>query len=151
MGDIQSEVEIVKDAELGIDAIDLAGPQARIVVPCRAPLRYLIAHIKDMGQFSTITVTVVDNQKRIRRLNFSSRTSHAKIEQDAASLPLLLEDHAWNYLCLDLENMCHVAFGAPYAYCKEVCVTATCALGRLFFTDKKYEDVELPPFLRVLQ
>ncbi len=53
---------------------------------------------------------------------------------------------------LNTRALCSItAFGAPYAYCKEVSVSSNVLLGRVYFQDRKYEDVELPPFLRVVQ
>ena len=92
----------------------------------------------------------MDNDRRIRMLEFSTRLSVTRIGTSACKMPLLLDAASWNYVCLDLQHLSHLAFGASYAYCKEVIVNANVAVARVFFQDRKYEDVELPAFLRVV-
>lgn len=149
-GTIPSEVEIHPDAELGSDAVELLGPQARITIPCKADLPFLILHLKDLNKFLSVEIAVVDDTRRVRRITATNRVSTARIEADAATIPLLLDHGVWNYVCLPLHTLSSNAFGAVFKYCKEVSVTANTVLGRAFFTDKQYEDAELPPFLRVI-
>jgi hypothetical protein len=147
---ILSEVEIIHDSELQASAVELLGPQARLVIPCKIELPYLVLQLKDLGKFVSFEVTVVDDSRRIRHLNFSNRVSATKIAADTCTMPLLLDENHWNYVCIDLADMAATAFGANFKYCKEVTVTSNCILGRLFFQDKQYEDAELPAFLRVI-
>ena len=93
---------------------------------------------------------VCDSDRRIRTLEFSTRYSTTRVSASACKMPLLLDVGAWNYVCLDLQHLSNLAFGAPYNYCKEVTVTANVLIARVYFQDRKYEDVELPAFLRVV-
>ena len=47
--------------------------QARLVIPCRSELPFLILHVKDLGKFASIEVAVVDDTRRVRRITFSSK------------------------------------------------------------------------------
>lgn len=148
--EILSEVEIVTDPLLEQPVVELLGPQARLVIPCRADLPYLVLQLKDLNKFTSVEVAVVDDTKRVRRLKLSNRVSAARVDANTVTMPLLLEDGVWNYVCLDLPTLSSAAFGATFRYCKEVVVTSNVAVARVFFQDKRYEDAELPPFLRVI-
>ena len=143
-------MEIVRDSELGIDVVELLGPQARVVIPCKSVLPFLVMHIKDLSKFSSVEVAIVDATRRVRRISMSSKVSATRIDADRCTMPLLLDDNAWNYVCLNLSDITHTAFGVAFSFAKEIIVTSNMVLGRIFFTDKQYEDAELPVFLRVI-
>lgn len=149
--EIISEVNVVRDVELDTDVVEILGPRARVAIPCRCELRYLVLHVKDVERHCSVEVRVVDPDRRIRLLEFSTKLSVTRVTQSECRMPLLLEPRAWNYVCLDLEHMTRTAFGVPFSYAKEIALCASMVVGRVFFADRKYEDVELPAFLRVVQ
>ena len=143
------EVEIVQDAELGREVVELVGAQVELRIAVKCPLPYLVLHVKDVDRFTGLTLTLVDTTKRIRRYSASNKQTVIRAKGDAASAPLLLVP-GWNLVVLDLPSIMQQAFGAEFAYCKEVCLQSTMRVARVFFQDALYEDEELPPFLRVL-
>ena len=50
-------------------------------------------------------VRVVDNDRRIRLLEMSTRSSTTRVGTSECRMPLLLDAGAWNYLCLDLQHL----------------------------------------------
>jgi Protein of unknown function (DUF667) len=149
-GAILSEVEIIRDDEANCDVVELLGPQARLVIPCKCDLPYFVIQMKDLGKFTSVELAVVDDNRRIRRLHCTNKVSVTKIDADVCTMPLLLDEKCWNYICLDLVDLAATAFGVTFKYCKEVVITSNTAVARVFFQDKRYEDAELPAFLRVI-
>ena len=107
-------------------------------------------HLKDLEKFCSVTLKVVDQERRVLTLHMSSRLTATRIAPSKVSMPLVLEPGLWNHLCIDIPDMMTRAFGSSFQYCKEIVVTADCTIGRMFFQDRQYEDVELPAFLRVV-
>lgn len=145
-----SEVTILSDPELHAETVELLGAETRLVIPVKCDLPYLVMHVKDLEKFFTITLKVVDQERRVRTLEMATKLTATRIAASKVSMPLVLEPGRWNHLCIDMPDMVSRAFGASFQYCKEIVVTADCALARMFFQDRMYEDVELPPFLRVV-
>ena len=145
-----SEASIVKDEEAKSEAIELYGAKAVMEIPCRCELPYLVIQLKDVERFVSFTVTVADHERRIRHLTVSNKQSMARIKAFECSMPLTLKK-GWNYLCLDLADLTQRAFGTQYQRCKCVTLRANCRVLRVYFQDRKYEDVELPEFLRVIK
>lgn len=146
-----SEVTVLKDEELGKEVVELYGPQARVEIPCRCDLPYLVLQLKDMSKFLSFELVVVDHEKRVRRFTISNKQSTARVMAQACSLPLTVKDGTWNYINLDLADLTQRAFGTMYQRTKLVAINSNCRLARLFFQDKCYEDVELPRWLRVVE
>ena len=71
--DMLSEVNVLTDAELKIEVVELMGPKVRLAVPCRCDLPLLVLHLKDLEKFASIEITTVDNEKRLRRFEISSK------------------------------------------------------------------------------
>jgi len=51
---------------------------------------------------------------------------------------------------IDLRDLVAKAFGATYLSAVQVAIHASCRLFRVYIADRDYADVELPPFLRLL-
>ena len=57
MHEIVSEVTVVQDAELGVETVEILGPRARVCVPCKCELRYLVLQIKDLEKHTSVEVS----------------------------------------------------------------------------------------------
>lgn len=145
-----NEVHVLKDAEVKREVVEVFGPKARLEIPCRCDLPYLVLHVKDMSKFFSFEFLVVDHEKKVRRFTASNKQSIARVQAQSAALPLTLKA-GWNYVCIDLADMCYRAFGTMYQRCKEVSINSNTRIMRVFFQDRVYEDVELPAFLRVVE
>ena len=145
-----SEAQVVKDDETKCEAIELYGARAVMEIPCRCELPYLVLQVKDVERFVSFTVTVVDHERRVRRLTVSNKQSMARVKAFECSMPLVLQT-GWNYVCLDLADLTQRAFGTQYQRCKCVTLRSNCRVLRVYFQDRMYEDVELPAFLRVIK
>lgn len=43
------------------------------------------------------------------------------------------------------------AFNKTYLECKNITISGSCRINKVYFQSKNYSDIELPPFLRVIQ
>ena len=143
------EVHIVQDADLGTETVDLLGEGVSLDIAVKCSLPYLVLQVRDLDRFTSITLTLVDTDKRIRRYTVGNKQTIARVKGDAASAPLMLVP-GWNLVLLDLPSIMQEAFGASLLYCKKISVHSSVRVGRIFFQDALYEDAELPAFLRVL-
>jgi len=146
------EASVVTDGELVADALELMARDGKVSVSfqCECSLPFLVLQLKDIGRFCSIEVTAESRGGEEHTLVYSSRATLARVGRTKATMPLMLSS-GWNYLCLDVEDALHLAFGASLAVTTCVTVRSSCRLARVFFQDKRYEDRELPDFLRVLQ
>jgi hypothetical protein len=76
--------------------------------------------------------------------------SIVKIEGHLAEIPMVL-GAGWQYISADLADLTAKAFGVAYFSTIQVRVNSSCRLFRLYFAGREYADIELPPFLRLLQ
>lgn len=148
----QSAVAIIREPELGFDvsAVDLASKSAELSFSCAVKLPVLSLHIKDVGRFLKLEITILDSGTgELRRLELSNKQSVLRVNATYASLPLELVS-GWNLVRLDVARMARAAFGATYAGTTEITVFGVCRVAKVFFSDRAYEDAELPIFLRAI-
>lgn len=122
----------------------------QLVIAVKCSLPYLVLQLRDMDRFTSVQLTLVDTNKRVRRYTIGNKQTMVRVKGDSATAPLLLVP-GWNYIPLHLPSVMQAAFGADFAYCKEIVITSTVRVGRIFFQDEMYEDAQLPSFLRTLK
>ncbi len=146
------EASIVTDGEIAAEALELMGRdgKVRLGFKCECSLPFLVLQLKDIGRFCAVELTVESRAGAEYTIELSSRASVARIGREKASLPLMIRP-GWNYCCVDVEDVVHMAFGAHLAFTTGVTVKSSCRVARIFFQDKRYEDRELPAFLRVVK
>ena len=150
-----AEAVVVDDADTtnvgGGEVLELlsSGPRVALSIPCRAALPLLVVHLKDLGRFCAVEVDVVDAAGRPLRVAASNRHTAVRASATDATLPLTLAP-GWNFVRLDLADICARAFGATFGSATCVTVTATCRVARIYFEARPIADAELPPFLRTL-
>ncbi len=150
-----AEAVVVDDAETtnvgGGEVLELlsSGPRVALAIPCRAALPLLVLQLKDLGRFCALEVDVVDAAGRALRVAASNRTAAVRASASEVTMPLALAP-GWNFVRLDLADICQRAFGAAYGSATCVTVTATCRVARIYFEARPLADAELPPFLRTL-
>ena len=146
------EASIVKDGELGVEVLEMIGRGGivRLTYNTECALPFLVLQIKDIGRFCSVEVTFESTDGQERTLTLSSKASVARVAKVTATLPLMLRQESWNYCCLDVEDLAFTAFGSKLSCTTRVVVASSCRVARVFFQDKRYEDRELPAFLRVI-
>lgn len=144
------ECNITDDKELDMDVIEVIGEDSRVIFPVRGDLPYLAMHLKTINRFVTIILTLRDNTETVRHVTLTNRRSNIRIDKNSCSLPIEMGD-GWQHLCLPLNDICFNAFGSRCRYCAEIIITGSVRIGRIFFEEEMYADVELPPNLRVVK
>jgi hypothetical protein len=148
------EVTIVDDFEITLEAgfpvLEILGDDSKIVFFTNTKLPYVAFHMKTIEKFLSLSLTFVDDIGETRTATFSNKRSVVTADPHSVEIPLKVGE-GWQYLTLDLQNTCINAFGTNYASCTEVAVHGSCRLGKLFFQQSKYADVQLPTFLRVCE
>lgn len=146
------EGSIVTDGEVACEVLELMGRDGKVRVQfnCECRLPFLVFQIKDVGRFCAVEVVAEGKDGTEYTLELSSRATVARVGRQKAALPLML-GKGWNYCCLDVEDILHTAFGAKLAFTTRVAVKSSCRISKVFFQDKRYEDRELPDFLRVIK
>eukprot|EP01038_Epipyxis_sp_PR26KG_P004808 gene4808-6736_t len=89
------------------------------------------------------------NSSEEKIFEMSNRSSFVTIDKTTCKLPLVVRD-GWQYLCVEMDDLMTNAFGSTFVACREVIIHGSCRVSKIFFQSKKYADVELPAFLRVV-
>jgi hypothetical protein len=146
-------VEIGDDDELltqaSVPVVELSGIDSKIhfFTDCNYP--YLAFHIKGLKKFMNIIVACADENGVEKVFEIGNKTGQVVIDKHSCKMPLEVGD-GWQYICIDMPDMMANAFGASYFSCREVTVSGTCKVSKLYFQNQKYSDVELPPYLRTV-
>ena len=151
-GFVTGEVTIVDDKELQNQIVaELTGPGAALTFQTRAGVQpLLVMYAKCLDKFFSLDVNVVDGEDNYYTFIFSNRRSIVKIEGHLCEVPMVLGS-GWQYICVDLQDLTTKAFGVSYFSTIQVRVNSSCRLFRLYFAGREYADIELPPYLRLLQ
>lgn len=157
--EVLAEVRVCDDPDLTPDqeVIELIGSgvgvNLSISMPCRVPAdigRYCTLHMKDIGRFCGIELTVEDGTGATKHLLISNKQARIRIKTNSCSMPLVLS-RGWNIVVLDLADIVKRAFGTHYMMCTFVAVHASVRIARCYFSSARFEDAELPSFLRTIR
>ena len=150
-----AEAVVVEDADVtntgGCEVLELmsSGPRVALSIPCRASLPLLVVQLKDLGRFCGLEVDVVDLNGQPLRICASNHQTAVRATATEVTMPLALTS-GWNFIRLDLVDLCRRAFGSAYGSTTCVTVTATCRVARIWLECRPFADAELPPFLQTI-
>ena len=147
------DISVVDDNELHTEPLPVVeilnqSSQVTFFVDCSRP--YLILYFKGVERFVSISVLCIDDTKQRKILTMSNKSSFVTVEKVTCKLPLEIES-GWQYVCIELDELLANSFGSLYKKCKEVTISGSCRLSKIYFASKRYADCELPNFLRVVQ
>jgi hypothetical protein len=143
------DVHVADDHEMKKMVVGLTGSDALIEFSMVATLPLLILHLKNEDAYISITVTIKDADGLLRTLVITNKRSTIFMQNSTCEMPLVLTP-GWNYVKLDLIDITRSAFGAKFISCRKVQVSGNGRFSKIFFEDREYSDIELPPFLRVV-
>lgn len=148
------EANIVEDLELNAEepqmVIELLGKESKIRVYTDCPRPYLVLHFKTLRRFMFIDIICYDDQGIERILQLSNKTAFVTVDKNFVTMPFQTNPDGWQYAMFDLEDLLANAFGVSYGRCHSVLISGSIRISKLFFQSKKYADIELPSFLRVI-
>ncbi|KAJ0394043.1 hypothetical protein P43SY_000964 [Pythium insidiosum] len=159
-------VSVLEDEDVQEDVVEVQGNAVELVFPCRNIFRYLVLFIKNMEHFVELQVEVLDDQqkyrhirltnarslaKKYRHIRLTNARSLAKVEPKTCQLPLVMGSRpGWRYLCMDLQDLTHRAFGSQHVTTTQLRIAGRLRLLRVFFQDELYADSDLPSYLTFL-
>jgi hypothetical protein len=150
-----ADAVVVVDEEARVAPMEVlelltSGPRVSLTIPCACELPLLALHLKGLGRHCSIELEVEDAAGALRRVSASNRQASVRVEAGASvAMPLDLAP-GWNHLRIDVPDVLQRAFGVAYGRTVSVAVLASCRVARIWFENRAFEDVELPPFLRTL-
>ncbi|KAJ0396210.1 hypothetical protein ATCC90586_003918 [Pythium insidiosum] len=144
-------VSVLEDEDVQEDVVEVQGNAVELVFPCRNIFRYLVLFIKNMEHFVELQVEVLDDQQKYRHIRLTNARSLAKVEPKTCQLPLVMGSRpGWRYLCMDLQDLTHRAFGSQHVTTTQLRIAGRLRLLRVFFQDELYADSDLPSYLTFL-
>ncbi len=147
------EVGIVDDFELlvqsPVSVIELIGSSSKVTFYTDCTRPYLVIHFKNIDRFLKFVILCSDDTGVDKTLDMSNKTSFITVDKSYCKMPLDT-GAGWQHVCIELDELLANAFGTSYVECKEVTIHGSGRISKLFLQSKKYADVELPSFLRVV-
>ncbi|KAI8089537.1 Cilia/flagella-associated protein 20/WDR90/C3orf67 [Halteromyces radiatus] len=107
-------------------------------------LPYLVFIVKNLDQYVSFEVQVVDDKQQTRRFRCSNYQLETRVKPIITTMPLRLEP-GWNQMVMDLPDLVKRAYATTYLETARVTVHANCRLRRIYFADRLCSEDELPP------
>lgn len=151
------KVTMVKDLEIKSSAAEIVSmgryEETSVSFPDESQyigteLPWLNLHFKNLQRFVAFTVEIEDDQGETRVFRTSNAQSVVRVTANTCNMPLELK-LGWNKIEIDLAALTTRVFRTAYKHTNRICVYANCRLRRVYFSDRKYLDSEVPPSLRV--
>jgi len=112
----------------------------------------LVLHLKNKRNFLSVSVVLRDATGRHRKLTLTNHVTVATMsgpDSDEATLPMELGP-GWQMVPVDLAALALAVWGCQFKGVSMVRVKASCAVRKVFMSDRVYADAELPEYLRAL-
>ncbi|KYN20174.1 PREDICTED: uncharacterized protein LOC108760904 [Trachymyrmex cornetzi] len=136
----------------GDKVIEITGPHdntipTSITIPAKAldilniKLPVLILVVKNLNLRFKLEVQIIDKQQYRRRFSFMTYNVERlpSINASMARIPLKLDD-CWNFLEINLQNLCHQVYKTDYEALQRVTIYPNCHLRRVYLQDRHYND-----------
>ncbi|XP_060843629.1 cilia- and flagella-associated protein 20-like [Rhopalosiphum padi] len=154
----EGEMQQVLDEEIKSNVLQIQSPNVNacyITSPLnsksslgiRLPIMTLL--VKNLGQFFTFEITILDSENIRRRLRVSNYHTSKKLSTFMVTMPICLNED-WNHLNVKMAEITSKSFNTTYVETVRVQVHANCRLRRIYFSDQVYRDDELPNDYRML-
>lgn len=106
-------------------------------------LPYFVMVVKNLKKYFTFEVQILDDKGIKRRFRASNYQSSTRVKPFICTMPMRL-DEGWNQIQFNLSDFCKRAYGTNYVETLRVQVHANCRLRRIYFSDRLYNEDELP-------
>jgi len=93
----------------------------------------------------SLCMKITDKEEYRRRFCFMTYNIEKlpNISANVARVPLKL-DEGWNILEIDLQTLCHKAYGTDYRALHKLIIYPNCYLRRVYLQDRHYKQDEIP-------
>ena len=65
------------------------------------------------------------------------------------TMPLRVPEEGWNYIQLNLRDLCRRVYGSGFKSATRLTIHANCSLRRVFFSDSALSEEQLPAEMRL--
>lgn len=142
-------MNVVDDVETKMTGIEVNGDDSYIEFPMQVEERCLALQLKNLDRFTKLVIRVHDNAGKNRTFVMSNKRTTVHLKNSVCQLPMEM-GIGWQYFNIDLHDITAKCFGTDYVYISNVMIYGSTRIGKIYFQDREYSDLELPPFLRLL-
>ncbi|KAF8767365.1 cilia- and flagella-associated protein 20-like [Argiope bruennichi] len=118
-----------------------APEDARMKICCNMPIMTMFVEYLNLP--FTFEFQLRDSKKMKRRYRFSTCRMTSKLGTLTCHVPLHVR-RGWNRIQVDLQDLTRWTYNSNYVEFLEIQIYANCRLRRIFFSDKLYNEDELP-------
>lgn len=146
---VVGDVNVVDDVETKMTSIEVNGDDSYIEFPVQSTDQYIALQLKNLDRFFKLVLRVHDNTGKNRTFIMSNRRTTVHIQNNTCQLPMDI-GKGWQYLNIDLRSITAKSFGTEFVYITNIMVYGSMRIGKIYFQDQEYSDLELPHFMRLL-
>ena len=143
------DVNVVDDVETKVTGIEVSGDDSYIEFPVQAADPFLALQLKNLDRFLKIVLRVVDSANKHRTFVMSNRRTTVHLQDNVVQLPMEL-GLGWQYMNIDLRDITTKCFGTEFVVITNIMIYGSTRIGKIYFQEKPYSDLELPHFMRLL-
>lgn len=99
--------------------------------------------VKNLDKFFSFEIEILDDTQTKRRFRASNFHSQTHVRDFICTMPLRLEP-GWNQINLNLADFTKKTYATNYVETCRVTINASCRLRRIYFSDRLYQNNELP-------
>lgn len=153
----EGHVKRVTDEDIQGAVLELAASNiANVSISCPADptknlgikLPHLTLLVKFMRKYFSFEVHVTDDMNVRRRFRASNFQAVTRVKPFICTMPLRMDD-GWNQIALNLQDLVKRAYGTNYVETLRVQIHANCRVRRVYFSDRQYNEDELPAEFRL--
>lgn len=95
--------------------------------------------------FCFLCTKITDKKQYRRRFSFLTYNLEKlpSVNPSVVRIPLKLEE-CWNTLEINLQTLCHMAYGTDYEALQRMIIYPNCRLRRVYLQDRHYDHDEMP-------
>ena len=143
------DVNVVDDVETKMTSIEVNGDDSYIEFPVQSSDQFVALQLKNLDRFTKLVLRVHDNSGKNRTFIMSNRRTTVHLQNNTCQLPLEV-GLGWQYLNIDLPSITAKCFGTEFVHITNIMVYGSTRIGKIYFQDREYADLELPLFMRLL-
>ncbi|CAH1399912.1 unnamed protein product [Nezara viridula] len=106
-------------------------------------LPFLVMILKNLAKYFSFEIMIVDDRDMKRRFRVSNYQSKSRIGPFCCNMPIGLNP-GWNQVQFNLAEFTRQAYGTSYVETMRLTIHANCRLRRVYFSERLFEDDELP-------
>ncbi|GFT97464.1 cilia-and flagella-associated protein 20 [Nephila pilipes] len=108
---------------------------------CSMPILTLI--VEFLNEPFAFEINLRDSKNMKRKFRMSSCQTNSKLSELLCHLPLHMT-RGWNKVMIDLPGLTRLSYYSGFVELLGITVYSTCRIRRIYLSDRKYDDSELP-------